>query len=123
MERTNEQVLAIANIINQQISWSAPMKIQWCWGISKRTGFLYKNMPTLGLRVDGFLHKGWVYISLNEGSDTYEVRLMKGNDEKKLITDVYCDNLGSVLDGLIEKAPGTSDEAYQTQVENHYKAV
>ena len=27
------------------------------------------------------------------------------------------------IDGLIEKAPGTSDEAYQTQVENHYKAV
>ena len=102
MERTNEQVLAIANIINQQISWSAPMKIQWCWGISKRTGFLYKNMPTLGLRVDGFLHKGWVYISLNEGSDTYEVRLMKGNDEKKLITDVYCDNLDAMADGLMK---------------------
>lgn len=124
MERTNEQVLAIANTINQQISWSAPIRIQWCWGISKRVNLLYKDMPTLGLKVNGFLHKGWVFISLNEGKDTYEVRLMKSKEEvKRLVEDVYCDNLGSVLDGLIEKAPETSEDVYQSQVETHYKAV
>ena len=120
--RNLHEVLAIANEINQQIGWSANLMIQLSWGVSKKAGFLYKDMPTLAMKVNGLLHKDWVYISLNEGRDTYEIRLMDGNKEIKLVEDVYCDNLGIVLDNLIEKEISTSDEEYQKNVEQHYIA-
>lgn len=120
--KTKNQVLVIANEISNQIGWSANVCIQMSWGIEKRTALLYENMATLGLKVNGFLHKGWVYISLNEGSDTYEIRLLKGKKVIKLVEDVYCDNLGIILDSLIEKETSTSDEDYKTNVEQHYVA-
>ena len=120
--RNLHEVLAIANEINQQIGWSANLMVQLSWGVSKKAGFLYKDMPNLAMKVNGLLHKDWVYISLNEGSDTYEIRLMDGNKEIKLVEDVYCDNLGIVLDNLIEKEISTSDEEYQKNVEQHYIA-
>ena len=118
--RNLHEVLAIANEINQQIGWSANLMVQLSWGVSKKAGFLYKDMPTLAMKVNGLLHKDWVYISLNEGADTYEIRLMNGNKEIKLVDDVYCDNLGRVLDSLIEKDSSLTDTEYNQQVKQHY---
>ncbi len=72
-------------------------------------------MATLSLRVSGLLHKGWVYISLNECKDCYEVRLLNvGRDKiKKTLEEVYCDNLGEVVDGLVEKPAKLTDETYR----------
>jgi hypothetical protein len=62
----------------------------------------YKNMPSLGLKVNGYKHKGWVIISLNEGKDLYYIYLLdKLMNEIQVIEDVFCEDL-EILDSLIE---------------------
>ena len=109
-----EYVKEIANTAWQQLFWSVQIPVVMSWGISKKYCTTYKGMPTLMLRVSALIHKGWVYISLNEATDTYEVRLMDTQHKcKKTTEDIYCDNLGSIIDGLIEKPLSMTDEEYQ----------
>ena len=96
---TADYVNEVAKTINAQMFASVENKfVVWSWGLSRRFATVYKNMPALGLRVSGLLHKGYVYICYNEGRDVYEV---------------YCDNLGFVLDGMIERDYSMSDETYK----------
>lgn len=74
----------------------------------------YNEMPSLMLRVSSAIHKGWVVVSLNEGSDTYEVRLLNVKKEEKAVyTDVYCDELGSFIDDKVERPVHMTDEEYE----------
>ena len=79
----------------------------------------YRNMPALGIRVNGYQHKGWVIISLNEGKDLYNVYLLdKKQNVKKTFEDVYCEDL-EILDFLIER--GEMDEQeYTDRVNSTY---
>lgn len=108
-----EEVLAIANTINQQISLTANIIVQLTWGVSKRLATIYKGMATLKLRVSGAIHKGWVYISLNQGTDTYEITLtdVHGNIKNEL-TDIYFDQLGTLIDSLVERPANMTDNEY-----------
>jgi len=116
-----ERVKAIANEINRQIMWSIDNYIYWSWGCDLKYYCQYQGMVTLVLRVSGCLHKGFVYISLNEGSDSYDIRITKAkrggkpNEENLELVrqDVYADELGQVLDGIIERKPDWNDEEYQ----------
>ena len=85
------------------------------WGASKRLAMFYDQKPTLALRVSGLVHQGWVLVSLNEGSDVYEIHV-KGatidTPDVKTFTEVYCDELGAKLDNLIEWPEGMSKEDY-----------
>lgn len=85
------------------------------WGASKRLAMFYEQKPTLALRVSGLVHQGWVLVSLNEGLDVYEIH-MKGTDintpDVKTLDEVYCDELGTTLDSLIEWPTGMSKEDY-----------
>lgn len=111
---STERIINVANETLRQLFWSIDGTVYWSWGVSKKVATKYKGMPTLAMNVSGALHKGWVYISLNEGRDVYEVFLFnKQMEEIKAVKDVYCDNLGSVIDGLIERAPEMSDEEYK----------
>lgn len=85
----------------------------WSWGVSKKHFTEYNGMATLMLRVTGLYHKGWVYVSLNEGSDYYEVRLMNCQHKQKgeAHTDIFCEDLGNLIDRLVERGT-TSDEEY-----------
>lgn len=118
---SNEEVLRIAQTALQQIKAGVSTSVYWSWGVSKLGYTVYEQMPTLMLRVSGLLHKGWVYVSLNQGSDTYEVRLMKVDRTMKKgtepHTDVYCDQIGELIDQLIER--GTCSE--QEYCENAMK--
>ena len=68
------------------------------------------------LKVSGLVHKGWVYISLNEGKDLYEVRLMKTKQKcVRTLEEVYCDQLGSTIDELIEKPVSMAEDEYHTK--------
>ena len=97
----------------QQLFWSVPLPVVMSWGVSKKCYTLFKEMPTLMLKVSALIHKGWVYISLNEGKDVYEVRLMNNKRECiKTIDEVYCDQLGSIIDGLIERPTTMTEEEY-----------
>lgn len=124
MERFRE----IVETINEQLLISAPINIQMSWGVSKKVGIMYENMCTLGIKVQGFLHNGWVYISYNEGLDEYEIRLMKldsvgdKNQVLKLIKGVFFDEMGDVVDRLVERGYD-SDEEYTQKVLKCYKVL
>ena len=111
---TADHVNQVAKTINaQMIATVQNAFVFWSWGVSRKVATVYKDMPALALRVSGLLHKGWVYICLNEGRDVYEVFCvsLKGN-VKQHNDEVYCDNLGFVVDGMIERPHEMSDETY-----------
>lgn len=104
----NETLVAItAGLENQMVFLS--------WGVSKMHYTEYEGMPTLMLRVSGVYHKGWVYVSLNEGVDYYEVRLMDVHKQMKKGTEphtnIFCEDLGGLIDRLVERGT-TSEEEY-----------
>lgn len=110
-----EFLMRITNEINRQIRCGVTMDIQMSWGISKRIATIYENRATLALRVSGVLHKGWVYISLDEGRDCYIITLLSP-DKKKIVSvhdEVYCEELGSVIDNLVERKEEWTDEQYK----------
>ena len=109
--------MTTAKTIEQQILWSINKFEYMSWGISKKAAIEYEGMATLALRVSGAVHKGWVFISLNEGMDCYEVRLLNvaRTKVKRTLEEVYCDNLGQVLDGLIERKAEWTDEQYKNK--------
>lgn len=111
MKTTVEERLSVAKTIWGQIrSTLSPFEIM-SWGVSKRYFDEYEGMPALRLRVSGLLHKGWVYICLNYGTDAYEVYFVNMRGVvKKHLEEVYCDNLGWVLDRHIERGDFTEAE-------------
>lgn len=112
-EQEQARCYEVAKTINEQLFWSIDVPTYWSWGVSKKVFTYHNDMPSLMMRVSGVIHKGWVVISLNEATDSYEVRLLNvSKDEKAKYEDIYCDQLGSFIDGLIERAPGMSNKEY-----------
>lgn len=108
-------VLKIANEINRQIRCGVTTDVIMSWGVSKRIATVYNDMATLALRVSGALHKGWVYISLDEDRDVYIVTLLS-TDKKNVVSvhdEVYCDDLGSLVDSFVERKMEWTDEEYK----------
>lgn len=102
-----------ARTIMEQLFWSIDKWTYFSWGCSRKVAMVYNNMATLALRVSGLVHKGWVYISLDEGTDTYTVTLLNTRKNvKRVMTDVYCDNLGAIIDSLVEKPTAMTEEEY-----------
>ena len=66
-------------------------------------------MPALRIKVNGRLHAGYVIVVLN-GSDYYEVYLVKGMDVECVNNEVCFDELGGVIDRAIES--GTDKAKY-----------
>lgn len=112
----NSFILTVANEISRQIRCGVTADVVMSWGVSKCIATVYNDMATLALRVSGILHKGWVYVSLDEGRDVYIVTLLS-SDKKKVISvhdEVYCEELGSVIDNLVERKEEWTDEQYRT---------
>lgn len=110
-----EFLMRIANEINRQIRCGVTIDVQMSWGVSKRIATIYENRATLALRVSGVLHKGWVCISLDEGRDCYVITLLS-SDKKKVVSvrdEVYCEELGCVIDNLVERKEEWTDEEYE----------
>lgn len=110
-----EFLMRIANEINRQIRCGVTADIVMSWGVSKRIATVYNDKVTLALRVSGVLHKGWVYISLDEGRNCYVITLLSP-DKKKVVQvrdEVYCEELGSVIDNLVERKEEWTDEEYE----------
>lgn len=110
-----EFLMKIANEINRQIRCGVTVDVIMSWGISKRIATVYQDRATLALRVSGVLHKGWVYISLDEGKDCYVVTLLSADKSKviKVRDEVYCEELGSVIDNLVERNEEWTDDMYK----------
>jgi hypothetical protein len=113
--RVNE----IAKEIYQQIRATFNIEVLWSWDIAEQRAMTYKNMPSLGLRVNGYQHKGWVIVSLHEGKDLYYIYLLdKKQNVRQVIEDVFVEDL-EILDTLIET--GEMDEQeYIEKVESTY---
>ena len=113
--RVNE----IAREIYQQIKATFNINVLWSWGIAEQRAMTYRNMPSLGIRVNGYQHKGWVIISLNEGKDLYNIYLLdKKQNVKQAIEDVYAEDL-EILDTLIETGE-MNEQEYKDKVNNIY---
>ena len=118
MERnlSMDECKAIAIEAHTQLFCSITKTIYNTWGVSERACGFFMDMPTMMLKVSGLIHKGWVYVSLNEAKDVYEVRLLTPDRVVvKVVDEVYFDNLGWLIDSLIEKPEGMSDEEYESK--------
>ena len=69
------------------------------------------------IHVQGFLHKGFVQITLNEGTDLFEIILLSEERETvKFIEDVYLDCLVSTIDQAVEKC-----ENYEQRINEYLR--
>lgn len=104
--------------IQRQLMWNVDIATFFSWGVIKMKILLFRDMPTLGINVSGLQHKGWVYISLNEGLDLYEITLLTSNYRVlKTIEEVYCDQLAQIVDELVERSPGMTDAEYANAIQ------
>ena len=119
---STDEFRMIVNTINEQLNAVTPLRVLLSWGISKRSAITYNGMPTLALEVDGLLHKGWVYIAYDRGPDLYSIYALNAKGEpKRTIEGVYFEDLGNVLDGIIERDPSTTVSDYKKSVETFYR--
>lgn len=133
---SEEHAVNIAGIIFKQIcqslrqehgksSWAGVMQ-SWgcvlCDGTITETVIRWRDMPALALHVSGFEHQGWVIVSLNEDRDTYELELADEQFYAKdgsRVEDVYCDQLGSLIDTMVERGTCSEDE-YKAKIAAQY---
>lgn len=104
----------IAQTILDQIKTLTPSEVFWSWGASKFRavrenqiqGINENYLGGLVFYVRGMKHKGHVLVSLAL-NDTYTVtvgNVIKGQMKiKQQINDIYFDQLGEIIDDLIEK--------------------
>ena len=85
------------------------------WGINPAS----IEVVDLGVKfhVQGFKHKGFVQVVLNEGEDLFEVTLIseEGENTLKTIEHIFVDNLISIIDDAVEKT-----EDYETRISQEY---
>lgn len=79
-----EYVIQIAQTIQEQLIGLTPMPVLMSWDIAEFAATIFKGLPALRIKVNGLLHTGYVIIALN-GSDYYEVYLLKGKDAECLL--------------------------------------
>lgn len=80
-------------------------------------GFHHPTAISNGLRfyVNGFIHKGLVEIIYNEGTDYFDIKLIKNNIVLMYIPNVSIDELIEVIDTHVERV---SD--YEKRVKKEY---
>lgn len=75
------------------------LNIVWSWGFNNPQAI----QNGLRFQVQGFLHKGWVKIEYNEGSDLFDIKLLSDQlKEVKSIDGIYVDQLIDVIDDSVE---------------------
>lgn len=78
------------------------MTVIMSWGIDPGQAKVIDS--GMEIHVQGFIHTGFVQITINEGTDLFEIKLL--SEERKLvkfIDDVYLDCLISTIDENVEK--------------------
>lgn len=70
----------------------------------------------LAFKVDGFKHRGWVFVKYNDGKDLFDVELRdNAMTIIRVIENVYFDQLVTVIDNAVEHT-----ENYEEQVKELY---
>ena len=84
------------------------------WGINPAS----IEVVDLGVKfhVQGFKHKGFVQVVLNEGEDLFEVTLISEEGETvNTIEHIFVDNLIPIIDDAVEKC-----ENYEKRISQEY---
>ena len=85
--------------------------IVWSWGFN--SPIVIKD--GLRFKVQGFKFRGTVEVKFNEGSDLFDVYLIKVGKVLKKIEGVYFDTLVEVIDDNVEKV-----DNYDERVKSEY---
>lgn len=70
------------------------------------------ELITLRIKVNGLLHKGYVYIAYDEGADMHRVSL----DGLEFSDKLFFDELQSYIDARVERRPEWTDEEYSARI-------
>lgn len=116
-----KHILSVAEEIRRQLVGLTAPNVLMSWGISQLAATVIDNMPALRLKVNGRLHKGEVYIALNEGVDYYEIFIANDEGKRKIAYDIDFTQLGDVIDTAIES--GTDKEEYNKFCEENFRKV
>lgn len=94
--RSYELAMYIWSILKTQ------MTVIMSWGLDPSKARVINN--GMEIYVQGFLHKGFVQITLNEGTDLFEIKLLSEERELvKFIDGIYLDCLVDTIDREVEK--------------------
>ena len=114
----------ITHQIVSQLLAGVGHNVIWSWGTSHLQGLCYEArdsdgvqtalIPCLRFHVQGLLlPDGHVQVIYNEGTDTYIVLALDQNgDTVNYAEDVYCENIGNVIDSFVERDPSWTDDEY-----------
>ena len=109
--RSYELAMYIWSILKTQ------MTVIMSWGLDPSKARVIDN--GMEIYVQGFLHTGFVQITLNEGTDLFEITLLSEERELvKFIDCVYLDCLVNTLDENIEKC-----ENYEQRVSQYLREM
>ena len=116
-----EHVRSVVNTIFSQLLHTTSMDVINSWGISSINATQINiedfAMAALALQVNGFQFQGNVYIALDEGSDYYRIYGERNGVTQEYHRDIAFDELGNVLDSMIETG-GMTQEEYQEKVKH-----
>ena len=121
-EEEKKKSLSITSEAYRQIFCSIDVITFWTWGVERAASTIYEGKPTLALKVHGAIHKGWVFITLGEVKDNYEVKLLTFKQEVvNTIGSVKADELGKTIDENVERPADFTDAQYKILVEREEK--
>ena len=112
--------IEVAATIWQQLKQYTDYNILWSWGIRNIRAAEIDSRAGLAFDVNGFQYKGTVIIKLDEGADLYDICLVQEGKLTIVRSEVYFDELGSIIDDIVERRQGMSDEEYGQMVESAY---
>jgi len=86
----------------------------WSWGFNSPV-FIQNGLQ---FKVQGFIFQGVVQIRYNEGTDLFDIKLIKNNEVVIPYWNVSTDELIELLDELIEKV-----DNYKERVKEEYSFI
>lgn len=106
------RALKVATIIYKQIT-AAPADVWQSWAMEHPAAIIWEGRTGLIFRVNGLQHRGSVIVTLDEGRDLYDIRTLTDTGETlQEQTGVFCDDLAHVIDTMVERPEGMTDEEY-----------
>lgn len=90
------------------------LMVVFSWGLNSPMAL--PDDKGFAFKVNGFKHRGWVFVKYNEGKDLFDVELRDNSlNIVRSIEDVYFDQLVNVIDHAVERI---SD--YEKRVKKFY---
>ena len=123
-----EHVMSVVNTIFRQLVSTTPADVICSWGVSSIVATqIVQNingdnctMAALVMTVDGLQFSGNAYVAYDEESDYYRIYAVKPDGKlQEYRKDVAFDEIGSVLDQMIEKGSLTQQE-YEEKISALY---